>query len=147
MPDNEQLKKALAEQETRLRNLDKELRGYDALRRERDNVFTLVSTMRFTLGMNCYVPPAEDETPSEALKPPTGVRILRPIWAVAKELLEKANRPMSSAELAEALFGLGFTQLVGRPGKETVRALLNKKKNVFERVEGGNFILKERRAD
>jgi hypothetical protein len=37
----------------------------------------------------------------------------------------------------------GFTQLEGRPGRETVRSLLRKKSDVFVRLEDGRYELKK----
>lgn len=66
----------------------------------------------------------------------------QPVWQVAKTVIEQAGHPSNPGEIAEMLYGLGFKTLTGRPGRETVRSLLNKKKNIFQKLDGGKFTVK-----
>ncbi len=62
-----------------------------------------------------------------------------PIWEVAKQVIERAGGSMSPGDIAHLLRSFGYTNLEGRPGKETVRTLLNKKKDVFRKLADGRF--------
>jgi hypothetical protein len=135
---SELLRKALAEQEAELEKLDAEIAKLQPLKDRRDNILHLVSQMRFNLGMEPYQPSQKLQNSQ-----PSGPSDKRPIWAVAKEILERSQKPMSSGEIAEILRSLGFTQLEGRPGRETVRSLLRKKNDVFVRLEDGRYELKK----
>jgi hypothetical protein len=143
---NELLKRALAEQEERLGELDAKLIEMVPLQQERNNVHTLVSQMRFTLGLGPYpgdkipapdMPPSKDAPTQPAPAPP-----LQPIWQVAKAVVEQAGHPLSPGEIADMLRGLGFKTLEGRSGREIVRSVLNKKKNVFQKLDGGKFAVR-----
>jgi hypothetical protein len=136
VPADEMLRKALTEQEGELQRLDKRLADLRPLQIQRDNIFHLVAQMRFNLGMEPYRPPEEpQETPTE-----NSVE-RRPIWEAARSVLEKSGVPMSTGEIAQVLIGLGYDTLAGRSGKETVRALLNKKKGIFRKLQDGRFEL------
>jgi hypothetical protein len=143
---NELLRKALAEQEQRLQELDAKIAALTPLARERDSVHTLVSQMRFTLGLGPYladkIPPPEVSESTPASSGPIA-QPSQPIWMVARTVIEQAGHPLSPGEIAEMLYGLGFKTLVGRPGRETVRALLNKKKGLFQKLEGGRFAVRK----
>ena len=131
------LRMALAEQEAELRKLEAELAPLRALQARRDNLHQLVAQMRFNLGMEPYT--QEQENTQESNKPIEA----RAIWVVAREVLERSNVPLSPGDIANTLRGLGFTQLAGRSGKETVRSALVKKKDIFTRLSDGRFELKK----
>lgn len=92
------------------------------------------------LGMEPYRSP--ETPPLQATTNPIGEG-KEAIWSVAKQILEQAKRPMSTAELTDVLCGLGFPQLVGRPGRETVRAVIAKKKAIFEKLADGNWVVRK----
>lgn len=144
---NELLRRALTEQEERLRHLDAKLIELRPLQLERDSVHTLVSQMRFNLGLGPHLgdkippPEAREDVPvTQPALPPA--QPSQPIWQVAKTVIEQAGHPLNPGEIAEMLYGLGFKTLTGRPGRETVRSLLNKKKNIFQKSDGGKFTVR-----
>jgi hypothetical protein len=132
---DELLRKALTEQEAELAKLDAELAQLRPLQSRRDNVYQLVAQMRFNLGMEPYRTPVPEETPADN---PT---LKRTIWEASRAVLETSTVPMSTGEIAQVLVGLGYKTLAGRAGKETIRALLNKKKGVFRKDADGKFEL------
>lgn len=52
---NEKLAKALDEQETKLKDLNRQINELQAIQHERDKVHALVSQMRHTMGLGPYV--------------------------------------------------------------------------------------------
>ena len=136
MAKDDLLRKALAEQELELESLDTQLAVLQPLQQRRANVFQLVGQIRFMLGMEPYKSP---ERPMPLTNRPDNQKA---IWEVAKLVLEQTQQPMNAGDLTNVLRGLGFPQLVGRAGKETVRAVLAKKTNVFERQSAGAKILR-----
>ena len=137
------LREALAEQEAELEKLEAELAHFRRLQAKRDNVFHLVAQMRFNLGMEPYhlrEDPAAQNSPGVVVGPP---KRRGAIWVAAQEILGRSEVPMSPKEIADKMLGLGYKDLVGRPGKETVRSLLAKKKNVFTKLPDGRFELRK----
>lgn len=144
MAKNELLRQALAEQEQRLAELNARLTELAPLQQERNNVHTLVSQMRFSPGLGPYGVSGKterSETPEQ--EGANGLRPLQPIWMVAKAVIEQAGHPPTPGEIAGMLYGLGFKTLLGRPGRETVRSLLNKKKNIFQKLDDGKFAVRK----
>jgi len=135
------LRKALAEQEAELEKLDAELAHFRPLQAKRDNVFHLIAQMRFNLGMEPYHL-RETLSAQVAAGPAESPPQRRAIWVVAQEILERSVSPMSAKEIADIMLDLGHTDLVGRPGKETVRSLLTKKRGIFTKLPDGRFELK-----
>ena len=134
------LRKALAEQEAELEKLEAELANSRRLQAKRDNVFHLVAQMRFNLGMEPYHLREAPGAQNSAASPP---KRRGAIWIAAQEILGRSEVPMSPKEIADIMLGLGYKDLVGRPGKETVRSLLTKKKNVFTKLPDGRFELRK----
>jgi hypothetical protein len=132
---DELLRKALAEQEAELAKLDAALAELRPLQSRRDNVYQLVAQMRFNLGMEPYRTPVPAEVPID------NPAIKRTIWEASRAVLETSTVPMSTGEIAQVLVSLGYKTLAGRAGKETIRALLNKKKGVFRKAADGKFEL------
>jgi hypothetical protein len=117
------LRRALAEQEEELRKLDEPLAGLRPLQQRRENIFTLVSQMRFNLGMEPHRAPEKPQPQQSPEDTARSGREIRPIWVVAEEVLAKAKRPMNTGELTEILRSLGYTQLAGRSGKDQSRSV------------------------
>jgi hypothetical protein len=145
MANNDVLRLALAEQEKLLEELDAKLADLNPIQQQRNNTHSLVSQIRFNLGMPPYAPPEKPAQSEAAPKEPERPDVIssQPIWTVAKTIIEQAGRPMTPGELTETLYGLGFKQLTGRPGREIVRSILNKKKQIFEKSEDGRFTLRK----
>jgi len=93
---NEQLRRALEEQEKVLQELEAKLVGLRELQQRRDAVHSLVNQMRFALDLGPYIgnspaEPEKDNAPD------------RPIWAVAEEVLRKAGKPLTVGKITEML--------------------------------------------
>jgi hypothetical protein len=65
----------------------------------------------------------------------------REMWENVAEAINQAGRPMTAGEIVAAMHQMG-TPVGGNFQRENVRATLNRKKDVFERVEAGLFALK-----
>lgn len=117
--------------------------------------------MRFVLGMGPYEEEFEDDASSPQTAQPdqlivgtspiaseerfldggTVAHAPSKIWQLARDILQQANKPLTINEIMRSLQGFG-SRLAGRPGKETVRSILHKKSEVFERTTDGKYRLK-----
>lgn len=148
--DSDLILRSLQDVEAELQGLDKRLTELEQLRARREQIYGLVCQMRFVLGLGPYSPEkagllstALEDTaaymsanPNPSPNPPS-----TSIWEGARTVLKQANGPMALPEIVDALRGLNF-KLPGRSGKETVRAILHKKPDVFERLGEGKYTLK-----
>jgi hypothetical protein len=162
---NEQLlRDALSDLQAELRSLDDKLTDLRALQERRNHLFALVTQMRFLLGMGVYVP-SESESSQEAdpeasttyldtsifdqvkkQQEELSAAIVAPfqrtskIWELARNVLLQVNKPMTIGEIVEALKAFD-PKLSGRSGTETVRSILYKKSDVFEKMPDGLYQL------
>lgn len=123
------LREALRVTEAELERLEKKIQPLEALKRERDDKYSLMLQLRANLGMTPY-PPAS-EAPEQ-----------KPLWVGAQEMLREAGRAMSVADVAKGLKAKGFA-ITGKWSMEVVRAAMSRKPEIFERVSRGMFRLKK----
>ena len=64
-----------------------------------------------------------------------------PLWKGAQWVLRRENRPMRSTEIAKRLQELGWKIKSKNPG-ESLRTILVRKPEMFEKLEGGKYRLK-----
>jgi len=145
--DSDLILKSLRDVEAELQGLDQRLTELEQLRARREQIYGLVCQMRFVLGLGPYSPEKagllstalEDAATYMAANPnPSPNPPSTSIWESARIILRQANGPLDLPEIVNALRGLNF-KLPGRSGKETVRAILNKKPDVFERLGEGKY--------
>ena len=117
------IESALFELRKRLNTLETELLRLNELHQEREKVRQAIFGLEQILG-----------TPREAGE--------MPIWEHARAILaSKNNTPMGAGQIALLVASRGG-KLEGKNPAESLRTVLIRKPDMFERVEGGKFRLK-----
>jgi hypothetical protein len=65
-----------------------------------------------------------------------------PLWKGARYVLRRENRPMRATEICQRLKELGW-KFKGKTPADSVRTILIRKPDIFDRVEGGKYCAKE----
>jgi len=66
-----------------------------------------------------------------------------PLWKGAHYILRQAGTALGAGEISERLRALGW-KMHGKTPSESVRTILLRKPDLFERIEGAKFRLKQR---
>jgi hypothetical protein len=160
--DDSILLNSLKEAEAEHLRLWNEVKKLEALRARQIQLYHLILQLRLTLGLPPYQqPPDEPVVPAsspitpENPEPPAitemkalgisalenGMGLKRPIWKYVYDTMNaQPGRAFSLEEILETLRSYNI-DLRGRIGKESVRSILFKKKDVFRKNDEGKYLL------
>ncbi|HEX3745838.1 MAG TPA: hypothetical protein VHW09_17980 [Bryobacteraceae bacterium] len=159
---------SLKEAEAEHQRLWKEVKRLDAVRARQIQLYHLILQLRMTLGLEPYQQPPDDPEPEPqpttggAVTPRSpepfvvtemkalsisplenGLGLKRPIWKYVQDVMtNQPGRAFSLDEIMENLRSFGVA-LQGRIGKESVRSILFKKRNIFSKDAEGRYLLKK----
>ncbi len=152
--DDDVLRRALDEAENELQRLDEQLIAYEKARARRDQIYGLVANLRFTLGLGPYLPPESNTgIANTSVQPPTGHMQMsgyaptisirkRAVWELVVDALSQTTHALTLEEIQKVLKGFN-RPMDGRSGKESLRAMLHKKPDLFIKLPGGRYQLRK----
>lgn len=89
--------------------------------------------------------PMFPELQIQELSPPTPSPELRQdrLWKIIQLSMQQYKRPMTAAEILQEVLKIDKDAVQGENKRETIRSAMNRRTDIFERVDRGLFVLCE----